>query len=377
MRSKKKKEFFHIFLWITIPLLIYLCYIQIDRLEVSDMHFVEILCIDKTDNGYSVTALYDNAGSKKNDGLHAMEGDGDSVYTAYIDMTRKNSKDISLDHTSYFMIGQNAAADNLADSLDFIAREPDMKTNAKVFIVRAKNTTKLIKDAMEDDFAPSETLDSISQKQGNNLKKPMNTLLHVLNDMDHSYNNLLIPYLVYEDKTMYLEGYATFENQKLYGFLNYESSQAVDLFRNNLRTCPLELTKHFNVELKNLEVNPQISLNGTTPSVQYRIKTDSVIKESTDSIDVFQPSTLSRIHTMEQYKLMEQLKSLVALMKEEHLDLLNIGTTLEKQMSKEQLDKNWETYLENLDISLSVKSATAKTYNIETFQRNDGKVEGK
>lgn len=369
MGTKKRKASYIIFLWIAIPLLIYLCYLQINRLEVSDMHFVEILCIDRADGEYTVTALYDNAASKKNDGLQAMNGTGDSVYTAYIDMTRKNAKDISLDHTAYFMIGQNAAANSLSDSLDFIAREPDMKTNAKVFIVRSANTTKLLKDAMEEDFAPSETLDSISNKQGNNLKKPMNTLLQVLNDMEHTYNNLLIPYLVYEDKNMYLGGYATFQNQKLYGFLNYESSQAVDLFRNNLRTCPLELMEQLNIELRNLEVSPQVTLSGQVPSVNYKIKTDSAIREASDSVDVFNPDTLSSIHEMEKYKLSQLLKDLTALMQKENLDLLDIGSTLEKQVSKEQLEKNWETYLENLDISLSVKSATAKTYVIETKQK--------
>ena len=370
MAPRKRKASYIIFLWIAIPLVIYISYIQINRSEVSDLHFVEILCIDQADGTYTVTALYNNAGSKENDGLKLMDGSGDSVYTAYIDMSRKNSKDISLDHTDYFMIGQNAAARGLSECFDFIAKEPDMKTNANVFVVQSENTNKLLKDAMEDDFAPSETLNAITQKESNNLKKPSNTLLNVLNDMDHSYNNLLLPYLVYKDKNMFLEGYATFKNQRLYGFLDYPTSLAVDLFRNNLRTCPLELSPNLNVELKNLQVTPHVTLKGQKISVNLNVKADSTVKEAPDAIDVFNQDTLTKINALEKYKLMENLRKLIQLSKNEHLDLLDVGSTLEKQTTKTQLEKNWETYIENLDFSLSVQSATAKTYTIESGTRN-------
>lgn len=372
MEPRKRKASYIVFLWIAIPLIIYISYIQINRSEVSDLHFVEILCIDQTDGTYTVTALYNNAGSKDNDGLKLMDGKGDSVYTAYIDMSRKNSKEISLDHTDYFMIGQNAAARGLSECFDFLSKEPDMKTNANVFVVQSENTNKLLKDAMEDDFAPSETLNAISQKESNNLKKPANTLLNVLNDMNHSYNNLLLPYLVYENKNMFLEGYATFKNQRLYGYLDYPTSLAVDLFRNNLRTCPLELSPNLNVELNNIQVTPHVNLKDEKLSVNLNVKADSTVKEASDAIDVFSQDTLSKINALEKYKLMENLRKLMQLSKKEHLDLLDVGATLEKQTGKTQLEKNWETYIENLDISLSVQSATAKTYTIESGTRNWG-----
>ncbi len=366
MNPRKRKASHFIFLWIAIPLLIYISYIKIGRSDVSIVHFVEILCIDYAKGNYTVTALYDNAGSKTDDGLKLIDGKGDSVYTAYIDMTRKNSRDISLDHTAYFMIGQNAAANSLSECFDFIEREPDMKTNAHVFIVQSKNTNKLLKEAMKDDFSPSETLNAISEKASNNLKKPNNTLLQVLNDVDHQYNNLLIPYLVYKDKNMYLEGYATFRNQKLYGYLDYTTSQATDLFRNNLRTCPLELSRNLNVQLTNLDVSSSVKLKANAFNVHINLKTDSTIMEVSDAVDVFQQNILSEINQMEKYKLMELLRSIMLLSKQEHLDLLDIGTILEKQTGKTLLEDNWETYIENLDISLSVKSTTAKTYTIQT-----------
>ncbi|SET30319.1 Ger(x)C family spore germination protein [[Clostridium] polysaccharolyticum] len=366
MEPRKRKASYHIFLWIAIPLILYISYVQINRSEVNDIHFVEVLCIDQQDDTYTITALYDNAGSKNNDGLQSIEGTGDSVYTAYTDMSRKNSKDISLDHADYFLISENTAKKGLPDCLDFISREPDLKTNANIFIVQSDNTNKLLKDAMEEDFTPSETLNAISQKETNNLKKPNNTLLQVLNSMDHSYNNLLIPYLVYDNNTMYLEGYSTFKNQKLYGFLDYNTSLAVDFFRNNLRTYPLELSRNLNVELSNINVTPHVSLKNDSLFLKLIVKSDSQIKEASDAIDIFNPDTLSKMNDLEKYRLIEQLSKIIRISKRYHLDLLNIGSTLEKQTQSTKLKKNWETYIENLDISLSVQSATAKTYTIDT-----------
>lgn len=368
METRKRKKCYMIFLWIAIPLLIYISYIQINRSEVGDLHFIEILTIDRTEDTYTITGLYDNASSESKEGMELINGKGDSVYTAYIDMSRKNSKELSLDHTAYFLIGQNAAAVGLPDCLDFISREPDLKTNAKLFVVQSKDTGKLLEDAMNDDFAPDETLDSITEKQTNNLKKPTNTLLHVLNDMNHSYNNLVLPYLVYENKTMYQEGYAAFKDQKLTGFLSYDISQAIDFFRNNLRTCPLELDRNLSVELSNIEVTPHISIKDQTLTLKMNVKNDSTVKEAIGAVDIFSQDTLSKINQLEQYKLMDNLTEILLLMKQDNLDLLNIGSNLEKQMNAETLSKNWETYVNQMEVSLSVRSATSKTYTINTDQ---------
>lgn len=366
MRQRKKPTSYPIFLWIAILLLLYLCYIQINRSEVGDTHFAEILCIDEKDGEYTITALYDNAASKNNDGLQMIDGTGASVYTAYTDMSRKNTKDISLDHTAYFLFGQNAALTGLDKCLDFISREPDMKTNANVFIMKSIDTNKLFKDAMEDNFAPSETLYSISQRQSNNQKKPMNTLLHVLNDKEHTYNNLLIPYVVYEDKNMYLEGYAAFKEQKLVRFLDYDLSRSIDLYRNNLRTFPLQLNANLSVELQNIEVKPVISVSNDFLSIELNVKAESTLKEATEPVTAFEQDTLARLNALERYQLMNNLVDILLVMKEDQLDLLNIGSTLEHKITPEQMEKNWAAYLDNMDVSLSVDSATVKTYTIET-----------
>lgn len=366
MRQRKKRTSYTIFLWIAILLLIYLCYIQINRSEVGDTHFAEILCIDEKDGTYTITALYENAASKNNDGLQMIDGTGDSVYTAYTDMSRKNTKDISLDHTAYFILGQTAAIAGLDKCLDFISREPDMKTNAKVFIMKSDSTNKLFKDAMEDDFAPSETLESISTRQSNNQKKPTNTLLYVLNDKEHTYNNLLIPYLVYKDKNMYLEGYAAFKEQKLVRFLDYDLSRTIDLYRNNLRTCPLQLNPNISVELQNIEVKPTISVSNEFLSVDLNIKAESTLKETTESVTAIKQDTMTRLNALERRQLMNQLIDIILVMKKDNLDLLNIGSTLEHKIAPAKIEENWKNYLDNMDVSLSVDSATAKTYTIET-----------
>lgn len=371
MRTRHQKKSHHIFLWIAIPLLLYLCYVEINRSEVGDTSFTEIVCIDQKGNEYTVTALYDNAASKDKDGMELIDGNGNSVYNAYIDMLRKHSRDISLDHTAYFLIGQGAAAKNLGDCLDFISRDPDMKANAEVFIVKSNNTNKILKDSMEEDFSPSETLNAIAAKQTNNLKKPKNTLLQVLNDIDHSYNNLLIPYLVFDKDNMYLEGYATFKDKKLYHLLDYDLSQAIDFYRNNLRTYPLELSKNLNVELSNIQVKQQLVVSNDMPTLNVNVTTDSTLKEAVYDLPIFEEEALTSLNQLEQLKLTDWLVKIVMTMKHEKLDLLNIGTELGTHVGDDQINAHWDTYLENLDISLDVDSATSKTYLIETNERRE------
>ena len=366
MNIRPIRKNYKIFLWIAILLLLYLCYIQIDRTEVGETNFVEILCIDKNKEQYTITGFYDNAASKNDNGLKMIDGSGDSVYTAYIDMSRKNAKNISLDHTAYFMLGEKAASYGLDHCLDFISREPDMKTNAKIFILKTKNVNALLEDALEKEFAPSDTLEAISNKQTNNLKKPMNTLLQVLNNMEHNYNNLLLPYLIYEDNAMYLEGYATFKNGKLYSYLNYELSQAIDLYRNNLRTCPLDLGSEVSVQLLDIVTTPEVDIVEDTLNINMKLKAESTIKEATDIENVLAEQNRNRIAELERYKLTENLLDILFIMKNDKLDLLNIGSSLEKKSNELPTNSSWDSYLNNLNVSLTIDLDTVKTYTLET-----------
>lgn len=366
MNLKCKKKSYSIFLWIVLPLLLYLCYVQIARREVSDTHFVEIFCIDYTDNHYHITGFYDNAASKDNNGFQMIDGYGASVYSAYTDMSRKNSKDISLDHTAYFMLSETAASYGLEHCLDFISREPDMKTNAKVYILKTRDANGLLEKAMEEKFSLSETLDSITNKQSNNLKKPMNTLLQVYNNMEHKDNSLLLPYLVYEDKTMYLEGYATFKNGKLYRYLNYELSLFIDLFRNNIRTCPLELKPEMCVELFNIESTPQVNVTKDTLNIEIKVKADSTVKEAANTAYVFEQQNRNQLSELERKKLTENLMEIITLMKQEKLDLLNIGFELDKKADTLPVNRTWDSYLNHLRVTFTLDMDTAKTYILET-----------
>ena len=98
------------------------------------------------------------------------------------------------------------------------------------------------------------------------------------------------------------------------------------------------------------------------------VKNDSTVKEAIGAVDIFSQDTLSKINQLEQYKLMDNLTEILLLMKQDNLDLLNIGSNLEKQMNAETLSKNWETYVNQMEVSLSVRSATSKTYTINTDQ---------
>lgn len=366
MGTTPRKKNYKIFLWIAIPLLLYLFYIQIDRKEVGETNFVEILCIDREGDVYTITGFYDNAASKNDDGLKMIDGTGDSVYTAYMDMSRKNAKDLSLDHTEYFLLSEQAATLGLEHCLDFISREPDMKTNAKLFVLKTKNANKLLDKALEKEFAPSDTLNAISNKQTNNLKKPMNTLLQVLNDMEHNYNNLLLPYLVYEDESMYLDGYATFKNGRLYSYLGHDLSQAVDLYRNNLRTCPLDLSSEICVQLLDIVSTPQVDVIDDSLNINMKVKAESTVKQATNITNVFEEETRTRIAELERYRLTENLLEIIFLMKTEKLDLLNIGTLLEKKADALPANTTWDSYINNMEVSLTIELDTAKTYTLET-----------
>ncbi len=356
----------HILVIVSVLLLLYICYIQMERNEISDVHFIQMFCIDKTDDGFQVSALYNDGGSQRSDKLQFVEGNGNTVYTAFEDLKRKDSKELTITHTAYYLLSTSAAEYGLPECLDFISRDESVKTNASVYILKEDNANKVLNGAIKDKLLPQEILNYISQKQTHTMKKADNTLMTVLNNMNNPYNNLLIPALSYKDKNMYLDGYATFKTAKLYKYLDYKTSQYIDLFRNRLRTCPLSLGNDLTMELTDLKVNQTVTIENDRLNLTVGLQTNSELKEVAAYTNVFHDAALNKIQNLEIKSLNAQFYSIIKQMQKDNLDLLDISTYLsnESNTTDDSYKKNWNSYLKNMSYHLNVDSTIAKNYII-------------
>ncbi|SFR83023.1 Ger(x)C family spore germination protein [Anaeromicropila populeti] len=367
MNTARNKKSFQKFTILFILVVCYGCYFQMEHNELSDVDIIRVLGIDKSADGYKITALYhDNNAGNSDAGMKAMEGEGDSVYQAYENMKRKNNRSLTIGHTSFYLFSDSVCSDGLLNCMDFISRDQTVKTNASVFILENENINTFLKKTIDDKLFIHESLASISSKQKAVLTKIDNTLLDVLDGITDDSKNLLLPYLVADNSSLYPNGYAVFKGDQLYDYLDYDTSLALDLFRKRLRSFPVFLENNVDLEITNYKVNETASLDKQNLILHIQMSFQSDIREVGNNTQIFNEKSLDALQTLQNKYIQSKLDEIISVMKKEKVDLLGIQNLLAAQADLDwnNIQKNWDSYLAAITYQYNIQSKVAKNYII-------------
>ncbi|WP_029501730.1 Ger(x)C family spore germination C-terminal domain-containing protein [Lachnoclostridium phytofermentans] len=376
-----------------ILLLLYLCYINMNRQEISSVDLVRIIAIDKSSTNYLVTAIYtDAAGSGDSTTPLTISGSGDTVYAAFENLKLKNRNPLTIAHTNYYLVSDTVCKGGLLKGLDYIVREHTTKTNASVYLLPLSNIHDFILRGLEEERNIISELQAIDTKQRQLLKKTDNTLLDVLNALSDNKRNLLLPYLTEDNQSLYITGYAVFKGDSLYQYLSTSMSSLLDLARNRVRSYPIYLSYHQTDQMKNLtdsdslqaftnQVNSTIALEitkykcnidvsnkGNDIITDINLEFDTDIKEATSQPSLYEKEEIRELTTRQNQYMQSQFAMLTGYMKTHKVDLLDIENRA-SQKYKEQGFTSKEVpdfQIETVNFRYTAHSQLGKNYMIET-----------
>lgn len=354
-------------------LVFYICFYQMERNEISDIYIVRVLGIDKDKNGYTVTALYNTTGgssSSSNSGsgggggssMKALNGSGDSIYMAFENMKKKSPREMTIAHTSFYLLSESAASEGVEGCLDYIARDQSVKTNASVYVLQSENVSSFLMKSVDEEFLVNENLEDITANKANQLRKSENTLLNVLNNLKDDYSPLLIPYLIYKDNCLYTGGYAVFKEDTFYKYLDYDTSMTIDLLRKRLRSYPIYLNNGIGLEVTNYDVFITADLTDTAPVIQIKMNLYSNIKEISAEDKSLGNEKLDRLQKIQGEYIVNKIKNVIALSKEYQIDLLEIKRILanNKNADLDALASDWDSYFQSVIYDINVQTTISK-----------------
>ena len=360
----KTKSYYYLAV-IFVLFVLYMCFFQMEKNEISDIYIIRVLGIDKDDKGYTVTALYNDNGQSPTDSdlggsgsIQSLYGEGDSVYSAFEDMKQKSTCNMTIAHTSFYLIGESAARNGLKECLDYIARDQTVKTNASVYLLQSEKVKNFLVNSIGEELFIHEDLDDITVKQTNQLRKTENTILHILNNLEDTYNTMFLPYLIHEERNLYPGGYAIFKENKLYEYLDYDTSLTIDLLANRLRYYPIYLSGAVGLEAKNYHVF--MTIDKDKPVLHIKINLVSNLLE--DVVKVNTNSNMQNLEIAQDEYLKNKINEVIALSKEYNTDLLGIKRIYAKEYGgiKEFKESDWESFFYNAAYQLELDTKISK-----------------
>jgi len=366
--------------------------------EIDDLQLVQVIGIDKLSDGSDdcmVTVASKNLdigiGKDSSGGMGGSTGGstskalvlsarGKTMFDAVRNIQTHSNKTIFWGHSEYYLIGEDAARENIADYIDFFTRDYELRIESKVYVVKGSTAKHLIEEFNHSDFYIADKLESL----GNNLKLlsfSKELRVHeLIKFLDIHFSSARIPciHLVTRDTKeaknvtdLECDGYAIVSDLKLVGFIGRDISRGINFITNTVDSSivtvkdPTGQDVSLEVIDSNTKVIPRFK-GDTLESILLKTKVISNLGEiqsqrefSDESTISFMESQASEIIKTEMEKALEEVVKL----KSDCLEICD-RISLRRPLKWHKIKDEWIQIFPNVKIDIEVDSKILRTYEL-------------
>ncbi|MDF2538160.1 MAG: hypothetical protein K0S76_1181 [Herbinix sp.] len=357
-------------IFLLLPFLLCGCSRDMNRREIDEVNFIHALGIDYADGEYTISAIFNSGGGADPEGSgeagseEISNGTGKTPYAAYEDLRLKNKKAITLTQAGFFLIGDTAAKEGIDLCLDFLSRNETIKLESLIYVTKGEKAEDFINAAIENKQAVSEDLEAIKQKQQEIITRNDNNLVNILNEMKQNYSSVLIPYLTAEESGFLIEGYAIFDQLKLYDYLDKETSSGINFMKNIVRSYPIHLENGTGLSISYTDTDLKTKLENDKIIIKIKVNFESMIKEVNMEGDTFTYEVLSKL-TKEQNQYVENIiRKAADYSVTTGLDILQLARIIENQNVSQwrDLKETWEDNISKIEFEYELNSRIVKSF---------------
>ncbi len=286
-------------------------------------------------------------------------------------------------HLEYILIGEEAAKEGILKYLDIFTRDPEVRLNLNVFIVKGTAASEVIRLGNTGNKFIFDRLEGIKDNYWGLSMINDVSLMEVMYILDTEYLSLYVPCVKLtkhseraesenEDMDITLEGFAVFDSDKLAGFLEREMARGLNFLRNNVQSGVITVRSPNGekISLEIIESNSRMkpTIENGELRVMIEIELNSNIGEIQSEEDVFSDKSIEHLKDQQEQIIKEEVKRVIDLAQEKNLDYFGMGNAVfHKYPDKweDVFEKNWRSMFPEIDFDITVESQITRTYDIK------------
>ncbi|AOZ92160.1 Ger(x)C family spore germination protein [Paenibacillus crassostreae] len=357
------------------------------RRELNNLAIGVGLAIDKSGDKYkvSIQVVEPNAVSgKQGDGTAPVtmyQASGDSILQTLRRMTTVSPRRIYLAHLRMFVIGESLAREGISEVLDFLSREPEIRSDFFVVVskkAQAEDTLKILTNlekipsvrlfsTLETSakyWAPSTTvtLDKLISELVSEGKHPVLTGLKIIGNLEQGQTKKNVETVMSPADLLY-SGLAVFKNDKLIGWLNDEEGKAYNYITNNISAtvgvtpCPEGGTVSLSIINSDTKVTGII--HNERPQINIEVLIEGNVGEAQCQIDLSDPEVIKGLEKRTNQITEEFIEKTINQVQQEFkVDIFGFGEVIRRSHPQEwkELKENWDQKFVNIPVNVKVKT---------------------
>lgn len=356
------------------------CSYDMSRKEIDEIDLILVLGMDYKDGEFVLSALYSpgsgeggsGGGGDKSESDQGSEqlatGKGKTAYEALRDLGKRNKKAISLAQTGTFLIGEDAAKQGLSKCLDFLSRDETIKMESLIYVTKGMSASDFIKIGQENRKTIHEDLEAMKQKQREVLTRNDNTMVNILNEMKQTLSCVMIPYMTANDSGYLIEGYTVFDKLAFKDYLDQETSDGVNFFRNLVKTYPIYLDDQIGLQITYTSTKIKADLRKRKITITIKVSFETMIKEMLTDNNVLSLEKLEQMTSQQNDYIRNILMKPVEYSVRNGLDILNLARVVENQnvSAWREVKEDWPQLISEINYHYELQSRISKSFILGT-----------
>ncbi|WP_391209404.1 Ger(x)C family spore germination protein [Psychrobacillus sp. L4] len=358
-----------------------------DKRELNELAITVAIGIDKIDDEYLVTAqvaipseLSSKGGGPGHSQITLYKAKATTVYEAIRQLTKSSPRIMYLGHLQMLIIGETLAREGIGDSLDFLARNLEVRWDFYVAIAKDSTAENILNVQTPLESIPAAdmffTLLNSDKTYANTLsvtllellkdldrtgKQPVLTGVHILGDpksgSDKSNIDSIEPAAQIE-----FDGLAVFKKDKLVGWLEEKDTKSFNSVTNHINksvstiACPNK--GKANIEIQQFNSKMKGKLENGKPEVDINILIKGNVGAIECELDLVKEETFRTLEKIFEKETKDSIeKTIKKVQKEVDADIFGFGAAIYHNDPKgwKKIENNWDEEFPDVKVNVSVK----------------------
>jgi len=358
--------------------------------QIKDIEFIRAVGIDKNDGNIRLTIATQRIisgggrGGSEQKQSDIMCSEGETGFEAIRNFWSHSEKRPFFGHLEYILIGEEAAKDGLLKYLDFFTRDPEIRLNLDVFIVKGAEAGDVIRQGNTSDKFVFDRLEGIKRHHWGLSMINEVELMEVMYILDTDYLSLYVPCVKLLMKTesttdgnkgmdIALEGFGVFEGDRLAGYLEREMARGLNFLKNKVKSGVMSVKsrKGEKVGLEIISSDRKMKPYITGDELRVAIELDvncNIVEIQSIPGNIFNDESIDFLKTQLEELIKDEIRKVIDFAQEMKLDYFGAAdAVLHKYPCKWEdiFENGWRDIFSEIEFEITVNSQISRTYDIK------------
>lgn len=346
---------------------------------VEEFEIIQTIGVDYEDGKVIVTAA---TGTSPSGEVTVLSSEAETMSRAMQQMQNYSSKKyIFFGHTKNFLIGEEAAKNDLSSYLEYVERGIDIRLDTRAYIIQGSTALEAIAKSSEEGESINDHLEALEKDVQLLSESYVFSCGNVTEAIAENGGALAAALKLEEIDGVLLgeskvsvqpAGFGVIDKGKLVGYLSGDEARATVLLINKADSDVIEIPDgeggYASIELTKTGTDYDAEFeNNKLKKIIINVSIKGNISGLENPLNIYEDETIKWLENAVSELEKERIENLLKLSREVESDFLKLGDKLEMKHPikvRRAQGNNWEEQVNAAEISVNVKTEIERTYDL-------------